>query len=271
MKSLQIIMGIGLSVLLLDCSKPISLEIGKADPAVTIDGERREWSGRFMVPDGKNFALGVSHSKNYIYVALTSLDQRFIRQIQMAGLTLWIDTQGKKKQSLAVRYRGEMENRKLGRSHATGNQGVGRTRQAQDFTDGGTSPGSARLNGDLDLIVLDKDKRERLGPADLLASARSDDLGIFIEMQVPLAMLGPGYSLGSPLSLGILSQFATPVSRSSDEGRGTMDSGMSSGGKMGGQRGGGRGGQGGGARGQSSGNSRDMDLELWVKISTRLP
>lgn len=225
-----------------------------------IDGEQLEWAGRFEIPKNEKFAVGISHDKNYLYVAINSMDRSFERQLAMRGLTIWVDARGKKHEDLGFKFQSliPMDRRPGSSENRRSRMGAGE-RDASMFRN--ASP----FNGDLDLIIVDAKDRERLGPADLLAVAFSGDGGFFMEYQIPLALLGQDYAPGQPLGVGINSAF--DKSNLPAGGRGGMSGGGMSSGGRGGSGGGKRGGgQGGGRPGMQGDRPDQTDLDVWIKV-----
>jgi hypothetical protein len=121
------------------------------------------------------------------------------------------------------------------------------------------------FDGDLTLIVTETKAGKSLGPADLLASANSIDETIFIEYQIPLAMLGDEFNMDE-LGLGLESTIERPAISGGRSGG--MNSGMG-GGQRGGRSGGMGGGKSGGGQrgGGSPGSGMDQnDIEVWTKV-----
>ena len=251
---------------LVNCSHTTQIMSEPASSDFLIDGDRGEWTGRFSVPKDAKCAVGIGHNKNYVYLALTSIDPAFQRQLNMNGMTLWLDPKGKKHEILGIKYAGMRGARKSIGELDMGHRGVGRDLQPEDFTAGGSRRGERRLkplSGDLEMIVVDADKRERLGPSDLLATVRTTEAGLFLEIQIPLALLGSEYQPGSRLGIGLESSNARAERMPRDDMSGGMDG--DSGGMGSGQRpGGGR--SGAGMGGQRPGGLSGSDLELWFQV-----
>lgn len=228
----------------------------KATQDFRADGQRSEWTGRFQIPEDESFALGVSHDKNYIYVAISSIDKDFQRQLALRGFTLWLDSKGAKHKNLGLQYEGAMaKGRRPGAYKREQSQGGGQLRRKDN------SAGLSGIQGDLTIVVIDTKAGKSLGPADLLASATSDNETLFIEFQIPLAMLGERFDKNKKLGLGIVSVSERPDMRDG------QNAGMQSGprGRSGGM---GSGRQGGGR--QSGVPSRSgmgqNDLDVWMRI-----
>jgi len=224
------------------------------------DGDRVEWTGKFQIPDDENFAVALSNDKNYLYVALSSIQKDFQRQLAKNGLTIWIDVKGGKRQNLGIKFDGRIPSGKRRDVYQRGQDQSDDSRQSDSkFND------IKMFDGDLILIVIDTKAGKSLGPADLLATASSEDGTLFIEYQIPLALLGENYDPMKKLGLGFESTFE----RLAMEDR---SAGMNGG--MGGGRGGMDGGQmGGGGRrpgGQSGSRMGQNSLDVWMKVQLAL-
>ncbi len=235
-----------------------------ANTDMRIDGHPDEWAGRFEIPKGEDFAMGISHDKNYLYVAINSMDRTFERQLAMRGLTIWVDARGKERETLGVRFQslipmdrhpGTSGNRSSSNSD-TDRQDLFRTR----------SP----FKGDLDLIVVDGSGRERLGPADLLATAMAGAGGLVLEYQIPLALLGEDYEAGQRLGVGLSSEFHRSNLPAGSRG-GMSGGGLSAGGRGAMSGGGKRGGGHSGGQPGMQGRPDQTDLDVWFKVEFAQP
>lgn len=263
-----------LALMLGSCSRALQMESLPAATEIEIDGFRNDWAGQFSVPKYQKFAIAVSHSKNYVYLAMSSLDRTFMWQINVSGFTIWMDPSGKKKEVVGLRYIGRMgEFRSRWRSTSE-KPGLGRDLDQGILGAEGGRQGLGPLKGELDLIILDKDKRQRLGPPDLLASASSNEDGLFIEFQIPLSLLGKDYVSGEPLGIGFISEFERSDGAKGGAGRDQMDGGDMPGGRgqMGGDRSGGMGRQQSvGRPAGGAGSLSQNDVDFWMKVSLVKP
>jgi len=249
---------ITLVLILNACSSNVILSEAATEDFRT-DGQRSEWAGKFQIPDGENFALGVSHDRNYLYIAVSSIDRDFQRQLAMGGLILWLDAKGGKRQNLGLNFEGKMPRGKRQDVYQRGQNNAG---DSQD-RDTRLSPSNI-FNGDLTLIVIDTKAGKSLGPADLLATANSIDETLFIEYQIPLTLLGEEFDM-QKLGLGLES---TSERSGRSSGSGGHPGGMSAGGR-GGRPGGMEGGQRGAGQqtgGPSGAGMGQNDLEVWLKV-----
>jgi len=242
------------TLFLLSCSSPSYLSRPASVEALT-DGNPDEWSGRFAVQKEAPFALAVSHSKNYLYIAITSMEREFKQQVSRQGLTLWLDTKGRKSQVLGIKFEGALPKGRPGSSQMR-SRSNDLARDPESFQALDTS----LLEGDLTLIVIDKEEGQSLGPADLLASSSLKDGKLLLEYQIPITLLGRQFDR-EKLGLGIVSGNDAPGR--GDRPRGGMRPG---GGTHGGMAGGMSGGPGMG--GPPSGGMRPdrQQIDTWVKV-----
>ncbi|MCF7824961.1 MAG: hypothetical protein K9N35_12430 [Candidatus Marinimicrobia bacterium] len=227
-----------------------------APPEIRIDGFRKEWDGRFQTPKDQKFAVGISNDKNYLFLAITSMDRIIIRQFARQGVSIWVDIKGGQRENLGIVYSGMVPTRSRMPRFAN-NEG-------QDFdlnTPGEGMQDMIRIEGALDLIVSDHGSK-RLGPSDLLATALSENGALFIEYQIPLALLGKDFKPEDGIRIGIKSGL-------NKETMGPRGSGDMPGGNRGGTSGGPSGGirGGGGPRQGMQGQRIGMDnIETWIKV-----
>jgi len=76
-------------------------ESGYQDLPLIIDGSSSDWNTTL---ESKNTGIshGISNDTEYLYIRLNISDTDIQKKILMAGLTIWIDTCGKKKESLGI-------------------------------------------------------------------------------------------------------------------------------------------------------------------------
>ena len=180
---------VGLCLGVINCSSQLYISHW-ASPEALIDGQRKEWKGLFQVLEKENFAIAVAHDANYLYVAITSIHAAFSRQVAHYGLTIWLDPDGKNRQSLGISFPGQQT--KAGHSHRA-------------FHHLKSGPTEFHIAGDMDLTLRDTRTGLREVPPDLLATVGSEDPGLFIEYQIPLTLLRDSRKL-KKLSLGLTTQ-----------------------------------------------------------------
>lgn len=86
------------SILFTACSV---YESGYQDPPLIIDGSSSDWKTT-LESESPGVSYGISNDSENLYIRLNITDQDIQRKIFMAGLTLWIDTTGKKKEDLGI-------------------------------------------------------------------------------------------------------------------------------------------------------------------------
>ena len=81
------------------------LESSWLDHVITIDGKAPEWAGREAYFDEtEGLKIGFSNDEHYLYVYISTWNQRMQRQILMNGLTVWFDAHGGKGEAFGVNY-----------------------------------------------------------------------------------------------------------------------------------------------------------------------
>lgn len=86
------------SILFTACS---IYESGYQDPPLIIDGSSSDWNTT-LESESPGVSYGISNDSENLYIRLNITDQDVQRKILMAGLTLWIDTTGRKKEDLGI-------------------------------------------------------------------------------------------------------------------------------------------------------------------------
>lgn len=206
---------------------PASSPLPKAPAGITVDGQLSEWADSSFVYNGDSkLKYILSSDDSYLYLT-ANLDQKAIRQkVLGAGITISVNTEGKKKKSYSFTYPVPVTDESLtyvAKQHA---------RQINAKTDG--------FKGIDDNIMLPDDHGFKG------AFAFKDDGGMGYEVAIPLKALNfkPGAnSLNINITVNALEK---PMN-------GASDAAATSGG--GGSRGGGSRGGGGGSRGGSKGGS----------------
>ncbi len=204
---------------------PAPLPMPKAPAGVTIDGQLSEWDASSFVYDGDSkLKYMITSDDNYLYL-VADLDQKAIKQkVLGAGITLSINTEGKKKKSYSFSYPLPVTDETLSyiaKQHA---------RQSKAKTDG--------FKGIGDDITLPDDHGFKA------AFAFKEDGTMGYEVAIPLKSLNfkPG---ANSLNINIaVNAIDRPMSGASDAAASTSGGGGSRGGgsRGGGSRGGSRGG-----------------------------
>jgi len=72
---------------------------------ITVDGDSKDWPSPYPNSDGKaQVAYATSNDKENLYVTVETGDVMTELKILRAGMTVWIDTGGGKKQTMAINY-----------------------------------------------------------------------------------------------------------------------------------------------------------------------
>ncbi|NOQ27630.1 MAG: hypothetical protein GQ564_19885 [Bacteroidales bacterium] len=67
-----------------------------------IDGSSSDWISALDSKDQNGFSYGVSNDNENLYLRINVNDQSIQRKMMLAGLTVWVDTTGKKKENLGI-------------------------------------------------------------------------------------------------------------------------------------------------------------------------
>lgn len=67
-----------------------------------LDGHNDDWTGKMYYDSKAKMVYGMSNDNENLYVNLKIIDQTVQRKVLMTGLTLWIDTLGKKQKHFGV-------------------------------------------------------------------------------------------------------------------------------------------------------------------------
>lgn len=108
-KSLYVLTTIFVTISLWGCGGGPAMEVQShwSDSAVIIDGTADDWAEfPLEYSEKEKISLGVRNDSENIYFVFLARDERMVRKIQMAGITLWFDTNGGKKKDFGIRYRG---------------------------------------------------------------------------------------------------------------------------------------------------------------------
>jgi hypothetical protein len=72
---------------------------------ITIDGSNKDWPAPYPFYDGKaKIGYAYSNDKDYLYLTIETGDEMTQMKILRAGLTVYIDTTGKKSQLISIRF-----------------------------------------------------------------------------------------------------------------------------------------------------------------------
>ena len=75
--------------------------------SIKIDGDDADWENApLTISEDINAAFGTANDEKNLYLMLRFSDYRMVRRIQRIGLTVWINSEGKKKKKFGIRYTG---------------------------------------------------------------------------------------------------------------------------------------------------------------------
>lgn len=72
------------------------------DPPLKIDGSSSDWTTTLDSKNNNSYSHGISNDNENLYVRINVNDPSIQRKIILAGLTVWIDTTGKKKENFGI-------------------------------------------------------------------------------------------------------------------------------------------------------------------------
>lgn len=193
-------------------SATLTVESLPANRTITVDGATTEWRGLALAYLGKSVhILGVARDRSNLYLMWRFSDRRLARRVMARGVTIWLNGDGKKKESFGVRYAGsEGLARSLKKEMAATRRRAGNASDREDREpargmppgdvprdqrrpDGMRRRGPSRLQQPGTLTIFEGDKMRVVyednehGPR--AASALRD--GVYgYEMLIPLKMIG---------------------------------------------------------------------------------
>ncbi len=236
---------------------------------IVVDGKMTEWTDKPITYfEDQGAALGFGNDSENLYIHFRFTNPSWARAIRMTGLTLWIDTSGKKNKDVGLRFHGGPAMEEL--------PAVSRERRSDGLT---RQQKEQLLQRDAmshnQLIFFDQSYYVEAGiPTDGSrgpAAGYDTSFGFYsFEFSVPLTgsgvqFYGLGAQPGQTISIG-----AEWGDMSSLRREGMGRDGMR--GDMGGGRGGMGGGRGGMGGGQRPGGMKPPEKqEVWVKIELALP
>lgn len=253
------------------------INCNRADSAITIDGKAGDWPSLVgMILKDQNAAVAVANDDAYLYFTFRTTDEKWVRAIGMAGITLYVDIDGGKDKDFYLKFTGgpsmEQMRPRGERQIESGDEGNYRRMQEEPRE-------RPEKNSQLMLYIKDRlsEKEIPLDGTQGPAAAFDTSLGFYTyEFRIPL-------EYGEPLNFGLGvkkdKKIGIGLVWGDMEGamKGDRPSGM--GGRPGGGRGGGmpgdggfpgggmepRGGRGGGPPGGGLRGERPTKQEVWFK------
>ena len=224
-----------------------------------IDGLSSDWTTTLDSKNNNGLSYGISNDKENLYIRLNINDLDIQKKIFMAGLTIWIDTTGRKKEILGIQCPIMKESPKM------------RTNAMRDRN----SPMQWDNNQLLEAKFTGFAKSEEIhflynNPYKVEVSISVDEFkSMYYEMKIPLSIIYNNYSdlLSKSISIGLETgaiKLPFPSERSAN--MSSAGQGGRGGGKGGGRSGGGKGSsQGGGAQNISGFSNLSTPTKVWIK------
>lgn len=165
---------------------------------VQVDGKLTEWEKPFEQPSSQvNMLCAVANDKEYLYVAVRIPDKRIQAMVYQLGMTMWIDTLAKKRNTIGMGFplpltKGQMDH--LGNAYNKGGQK-------------GMENAYAELSQEFELIgfVEDRLKISNLASKSMKVGANFDELGaLTVEYKIPFKQIYKRIpNLDKELSIGV--------------------------------------------------------------------
>jgi hypothetical protein len=268
-------------LLLLSCSKPAVTSSNYTSEKPDTENSKRIWNDSLKYNSENKLMYSIKNDKDNLYITMRCLNDNMNNRIMSLGMTMWIDTTGRKKEKLGIRY-------PLGYKDAGG-----QWQQPKENTDANNTNGQepqqrhnryAAKNEilkkwiEMDLIGFDKEPIRAFitTPVGIKVKADFDSVGAFCYRAiVPYKAIHYNPSADNakaPKTLSIGFTTGKPDAGSAGGGdpnmggvrgdpraNGTMGAGgMGAGGMGGGMRGG---------RGMHQGMTYQEPLDFWVKVA----
>ncbi len=92
------------------CSdRSIEIQSRWTEGAVIVDGKVADWTEfPLEYSEEERISLGVRNDTENLYFLFLSRDERLVRKLQMAGITLWFDKASGKRKDFGIRYTGSV-------------------------------------------------------------------------------------------------------------------------------------------------------------------
>jgi len=86
------------------CKSEPPHQTAKLQTKVTINGLDDEWQNKFVYDKASKFQYAVTEDEQNLYLITKVQDESLRKKIMLYGLTTWIDTTGKSKEKIAIKY-----------------------------------------------------------------------------------------------------------------------------------------------------------------------
>ena len=227
-----------------------------------IDGLSSDWTTTLDSKNNNGLSYGISNDKENLYIRLNINDLDIQKKIFMAGLTIWIDTLGRKKESMGIQCPIMKESPRM------------RMNAMRDRN----SPMQWDDNQLLEARFIGFVKSQEIhflynNPYKVEVSISVDDFkSMYYEMKIPLSIIYNNYSdlLSKSISIGLETgaiKLPSPDQRTANMGSGGQrgTSGSNGGRKGGGRSGGGMAGSQGRPQNQSGFSNLSTPTKVWIK------
>lgn len=254
--------------------------------AVTVDGEDGEWTqGEYLYDQDSKMSYAFRKSESHLFLILRTNQRETLMQSRLAGIEIWVNTDGKKKRRVGVQYPMGMRDRRMQRQQAGMGQGQGNP-QGQQGRQGGRQGrrGMREMPTKIKLVGLYGDQGEPIvaelntldKPIDVKAKMHEDGFYVY-ELALPLDAFPLGKKGGDVWRIGIENpEFEMPDRDdfNNRQGGGMRPGGMGAGGMGPGGMGPGgmRPGMGGpgGMGGRGNFNPSNMiPMSIWTKVEMK--
>lgn len=180
-----------------------------ANHEITIDGKNSDWAGiaHYTLED-QRIVMGLTNDENNLYLKFTTSDERMARRVQMMGVTVWLNKEGKKKKDYGICYTGSRElmaNRLPGMAPPDRNPGrMDETVRRMPERRRENLPGPGKI------IVIEgseKQERDEIAPEGPAAGSAFEDSEFCYEFKIPLPIpVKSGKKIKMGLEWGGMSQ-----------------------------------------------------------------
>jgi len=261
-----------LFVLIGGCSKtPVYTSVYQ-EQLYEVDGSDSDWKGKMYYDQDAKMMYGLANTADELLVKLKVTDQTATRKILATGMTLWIDTVGKKKKQFGLTFpvksdrnmqtsAGMSKNNRPAGQAGAGRGGMELAMLNQNFIAGLAPVKLTGFYGEKDETVQDFN----FTGIGINAMIQVTEESLIYEVSIPLNLLfkNPGNWLNDPeknFSYGFETGYIDMASRGG--GPGGMGGGMQGGMGGRGSGGGGRGGSGGPPGNAGGGDMNDRMAEM---------
>ena len=228
------------------------------DQPLVIDGSSSDWTTTLDSKNNNGMSYGISNDTENLFIRLNINDQDIQRKIFLAGLTIWIDTTGKKKETFGITCPIKKTPSKMDRNAVREMQKAPKWNKNQLL--------ETEFIGFKDYSEIFYASQN---PYKIEISIDQDEFkSLYYELKIPFSAIQINYAdlLLKTLSVGFeTGALKMPSSGSGPAGMSSRPPGMSGGGR-GGSGGRGGGGKGGGpSGGMQSNSSMNTPTKIWIK------